>query len=365
MRPVCGSRGVARCGRRRSSRPCAARCGAARRRGRRGARRRRSRPRRPSAPRGAWSCRRGRRTGRARARRAAGASARETAIAARDCGISRPCSHSGEAKVSNGRVEDQRLGQLGDRVRAAGARPAPRRSIRSVLARSDGLGGLVVGGHQRARAVSAPSASHHSRAIHSGCECLSAACSGVASGSAATSGRASSRAARRSTALTRPAPRGRVGLGQLDRLADRRVRRDRGRGRSAGRPRGAAPRARAGRACGRPAGQALDHVVERGDALDGAEAQLRGQREVARVQPQAPRLAVQRAVGPRVLLEHAAHDRVRARARRGDIGASGLMDGPVSACQPLRGPGRLIGSAPRSAPGLAAARASTEVQIPV
>ena len=57
---------------------------------------------RPSAPRGGSSCRPAPRTGRARARPARGASACETAIAARDCGMKRPSTHSGEPKASNG-----------------------------------------------------------------------------------------------------------------------------------------------------------------------------------------------------------------------------------------------------------------------
>jgi hypothetical protein len=56
-------------------------------------------------------------------------------------------------------------------------------------------------------------------------------------------------------------------------------------------------------------------VVERRHALDGAEGELRGEREIARIEPGAAGLSVQRAVGPGFLLEHATHDRVRARTR--------------------------------------------------
>ena len=203
------------------------RCGGARaapRRGRRAARRRRSRPRRPSARRGGWSCRRARRTGRARARPAAGRAARATAIAARDCGMSRPVAPTaGEPNASNGRVEDQRLGasRPGAR-RPAGARRALGAVVRSVLARSAASAGSlsaaisargVVGAERLEPQLGDPLGVRVARARPA---------AGVPSGSAPTSARAS-RAARRRTALTSPAPRGRVGLGQLDRLADRRV----------------------------------------------------------------------------------------------------------------------------------------------
>ena len=100
------------------ARPCARPCAAARPRARDGARRRRARPRPPSAPRGGSSCRRARRRGRARARPGRGASSRATVIAARDCGMKRRCSHSGEANASNGPSSTQALGQAGRRARS-------------------------------------------------------------------------------------------------------------------------------------------------------------------------------------------------------------------------------------------------------
>ena len=95
----------------------------------------------PSAPPGAWSCRPARRTGRARARPGRGASTRPTAIAARDCGMNAPCSHSGEPNASqapsstspSGRPSAGRLAtgssrrELGGRRSAARWRAAPPR----------------------------------------------------------------------------------------------------------------------------------------------------------------------------------------------------------------------------------------------
>ena len=128
------------------------------------------------------------------------------------------------------------------------------------------------------------------------------------------SGRAS-RAARRSTALTRPAPRGASRLGQLDRLPHRGVRGDAVQERELEDARGAARPARAGRAWPPGGGRAGRSRGRAWRPLDGAVGELLGQRAVARVEPAAARLAVQRAVGPRALLEDAAHDRIRAGAR--------------------------------------------------
>ena len=163
-----------------------------------------------------------------------------------------------------------------------------------------------------ARASSGPSASNHSSAIQLRIRVPERRLDGRGLGSAATIGRAS-RAARRSTAFTSPAP-ARELLGQLDRLADRRVgghavqereleyaepeRREHG---------GLEP-------VDRPAGELLDHVVERRAALDGAVGKPRCERAITRVEPAAPRLAVKRTVGVGALLEYPADDRIRARA---------------------------------------------------
>ena len=175
-----------RCGPRRSSRPSARRCAGARRRGPRGARRPRSGPRRAISaarwvvlPPGAAHRSSTRSPG-------CGSSARATAIAARDCGMNRPCSHSGEANASNGASRTRPSGRpVGGRASATGRRccerlrascaacwPAarPRRArCRPPSARGRSRG--------RARRTTARRSTADS-------ECLSAASAGVASGSA-------------------------------------------------------------------------------------------------------------------------------------------------------------------------------------
>ena len=163
-------------------RPSGVRCGAARRRGPGGARRRRPRPCPPSAPRGGSSCRRARRTGRARARPGAGRACRATVIAARDCGMKRPASQSGESKASNGAVEHAgpRAGPARDASGpAAGRERRPRR--RAACWRAARPRRARCRRPCSARAASGPSASNHSAAIHSGWEWRSAASAGVAS----------------------------------------------------------------------------------------------------------------------------------------------------------------------------------------
>ena len=104
----------------------------------------------------------------------------------------------------------------------AGARPAPRRAILSVLARSAASAGSLSAAIS-ARASAAPSASNHSSAIHSGCECASAACAGVRVGQRVDERPRLARGAAQDGVDEAGAAR-RVGLGQLDRLADRGVR---------------------------------------------------------------------------------------------------------------------------------------------
>ncbi len=120
---------------------------------------------------------------------------------------------------------------------------------------------------------------------------------GVPSGSAATS---AARLARRAPqhGVDEAGAARRVGLGQLDRLADGGVRRDAVEERRAGRPRAAARRARRARArwTRRSASVSITwSSVAR--ALDGAVRELRRERAIARVEPRRG-LAVQRAVGP-------------------------------------------------------------------
>ena len=131
----------------------------------------------------------------------------------------------------------------------------------------------------RAFAVAAPNVDHHSWAIHSGCECFSAACLGVASGSLATI----------SSPFARGAPEHRVdqartlrsvALGQLDRLPHRRVRGDAVEEGQLEDPEAQGGQQRRIQFRRRSAGKTFDDVIERGHALDGAVAELGGQREI-------------------------------------------------------------------------------------
>ena len=192
--------------------------------------------------------------------------------------------------------------------------------VRSVLARRLASAGSLSAAIS-ARAASGPSASHHSSAIHSGCEWRSAAACGVSSGSASTIARAS-RAARRSTALTRPAPPRELGLGELDGLPDRRVG---GHAVEVGELERAEPqRGHHGgfEAVERAVRERLDDVVERGAALDGAVRQPGREPEVASVELEPLGLAAEGAIGPRGVLENPPQDGVsgdggRARSSNG------------------------------------------------
>ena len=186
-----------------------------------------------------------------------GSSARATACAARDCGMNSPSCHSGEANASNGRVEQQRVGQIG-RLGGA-ARRARAGVVLSVLARTAASAGSLFAAI-RARASSAPSASNHSSAIHSGCEWRSAA------------SRASGRAARRSAAAPRwPRAQDRVDEAGAAAAAPWRARPTRRRRRApAHGPEGELEHTEPQRRehgwlelRGRPPGERLDHVVER------------------------------------------------------------------------------------------------------
>ena len=237
--------------------------------------------------------------------------------------------------------------------------------VRSVLARSAASAGSLSAAIRAFAAVAAPKVSHHRRAIHSGCECFSAACFGVDSGSAATSGRASL-TARRRTALTRPAPRGASALASSTDSPTAACAGMRSRKVSWKTPSRSAARTGASSFGDRPAGQALDHVVERGHALDGAEAQLRGQREVARVQPRAasPRRAAH-GRPTRPARTRVGRPRTRTRATAATLGRG--TDGWSSFGMPaFTGAGKSdwLCAAIRARAGLRA-RARTEVQIPV
>ena len=226
-----------------------------------------------------------------------------------------PASNSRRAVGVEGAVEDERLGQAGaggpGRAAAPRARPA---SIVSVLRGWRASAGSLPAASS-ARAVSGPSASHHSCAIHSGCEWRSAASAGVSSVSGGDHARPS-RAARRSTALTSRAPRGRRALGELDALADGGVRGDAVEEQQL---EGAEPQRRQHGGLelrgGRPASAAIraSSVARRWTAPYAscvANARSRASR------PMAGRLAVQGAIGPCVLARRpAAAPRTRRRAR--------------------------------------------------
>ena len=83
-----------------------------------------------------------------------GPTMRATAIAARDCGMKRPACQSGESKASNGASSTRPSGRPGRGMR--GDRELGREGGRVAAQRvgaQRGLGGLVVGGHERARGV--------------------------------------------------------------------------------------------------------------------------------------------------------------------------------------------------------------------
>ena len=353
-----------RSGRRRSSRPCA-RAVRAQRVGAAGvaARRRRSRPRRPSARRGGWSCRRARRTGRARARPGAGASARATAIAARDCGISRPCSHSGARRRRTGasRISASSLDARWRTGQALGELAAV--DLERVGAQR-GLGGLVVGGHQRAGVVGAERVEPQLR------DPLR-----VGVGERGLGGRGVGQRGDDRARLARGAAQDGVDEAgaararrpwRARRTRRRRRARARGRGRSAGRPRGAARRAPAASSFRPGGGPALDHVVERGDALDGAvascvaSARSRGSSRRRRASPCRARSAQAPCSNTRRTTAYA-----HARAGATPDARRASMVRPVS-CEPLRARRRSdwLASAARQGWRMGASP-RTEVQFPV
>ena len=313
-------------------------------------RRRRSRPRCPSARRGGSSCRPG------AAHRSSTRSPGCGRERARDGHRGARLRHQqarratrGDAKVSNGRVEDQRLGSRRRAWRPAGARRAPprwssacwRAATASAGSLSAAISARAVSGAERVATTAARSTP--------GASARSAAWRGGAVGQRVDQRRAPRATARRRTALTSPAPRGRVAPWPA--RPTRRPRRARGRDRerSAGRPRAAARRAPAASSfVDRPARQRLDHVVERRHALDGAEAELGGEREIARVEPQALRFAVQRAVGPRAPARTRGaprRTRRRAPARRSYGALASIVRPGLSTCSLYAAPGHLIGSA--------------------
>ena len=190
--------------------------------------------------------------------------------------------------------------------------------VRSVLARSAGSAGSLSAAIS-ASASAGPSVSHHSAAIHSGCEWRSAAaCGGVLGQRRDQPARLAGGAPQ--DGVDEPGAAARVLLGELHGLADRRVGRD---AVEVGELEGPEPQRRHDRGLEavQPApGERGDHVVERGAALDGAVGQAGREAEVARVEPEPLRLPAQRAIGPRALLEDAAQDRVGAPPGGGDGG---------------------------------------------
>ena len=263
------------------------------------------------------------------------------------------------------RTGASRISASGRRRRAAGQALGELAAVvLSVLARSDGLGGLVVGGHQRAARSRRRTSSNHSSAIHSRVRVRERGLLRRGVGERGDERRAPRATARRSTALTRPAPRGASRLASSTDSPTAACAGTRSRKVSWKTPRRSAASTGASSLAAGRRGKRLDHVVERGHALDGAVAELRGQREIARVQPQALRLAVQRAVGPRALLEHAPHDRVRARARGGDDWGLGT-DGTSSLARAAFTCAWSSDWLRRIAPRLACGAPHTEVQIPV
>ena len=178
--------------------------------------------------------------------------------------------------------------------------------VRSVLARRLASAGSLSAAIS-ARAASGPSVSHHSAAIHSGCEWRSAAACGVSSGSASTIARAS-RAARRRTALTRPAPPRDSALASS---TDSPTAAWAGHAIEVGELEGAEPqRGHHGgfKAVDRAVRERLDDVVEGGASLDGAVRQLGRETEVARVEFQPLSLAAEGTIGPRGILENPPQD---------------------------------------------------------
>jgi hypothetical protein len=118
--------------------------------------------------------------------------------------------------------------------------------------------------------------------------------------------------------VDQPRPAARVLLGQLHRLTHRGVC---GHAVEVGELEDPEPQRRQHRGLeplGRATGEPLDHVVERGPALDRAVGEPRREREVARVQLQPLGLPAEGAIGPCAVLEDAAQDRVGAPPCWGD-----------------------------------------------
>ena len=294
------------CWRRASARPC----GRARRRGGGRARPPRPRPGPASAPPDGSSCRRAPRTGRAPARPAAGRACARRAWPRATARSPPPAPTSGEECRSKGASSTSASGRRGSPWLATPSRPATApASPTSVFARSATSTGSLSAAIS-ARACSAPSVRHHSRAIHSGWECFSAACSGVSLGQRPDQRRRPLARGPPQDRVDEPVPGASLVLGQLDGLGD-------------GRVVGGALQVQQlvqAQAQGvddrrvEPAhvafGQLADHVVERRAALDRAVGQAHRQRPFAPVQ--LLRRRAQRLVGVGAVLEHAHQHRVGA-----------------------------------------------------
>jgi hypothetical protein len=275
----------------------------------------------PSAPRGAWSCRRAPRTGRARARRAAGEQPGDRHRRAR-LRHERPCVPQRRAEGVEGPSSTSPRGDRSMRLATGSSARAPPRSCAGCW-RAARLGrrlpaassARAVSGRARPTTVGDPL----------GCEwrsAASAACVGQRADQRAALARAAAQhgvdepgAAGRRRALTSSTD------SPTAACAGRRRGTAAGRGRAAGREDGGLEALR------RAAGQRRSTVVQRRAALDGAVGELGGQCPLTPSRP-APRLAVQRAVGPCVVLEDAPQDVECAGACGGSgHGAAGRSEG--------------------------------------
>jgi hypothetical protein len=123
---------------------------------------------------------------------------------------------------------------------------------------------------------------------------------------------------------------GRLGLGERDGLADRRMRRDPVQVGELVEPEPQRRDHHGVQLRDGALGERLDQEVERGAALDGAIRQPGGQRALARVKMQATGLGVQRPVRPRVVLEDPPQHRERTDAGGGHISTLGLSFVPLA-----------------------------------
>ena len=232
-------------------------------------------------------------------------------MAARDCGMNRPSVQSGESKASNGASSTRPSGRPG-----AGCDGTPRRAasspavVLSVFARRTASAGSLSAAIS-ARASSGPSVAEPQGGDPVRVGVAQRGLRGRPLGQRGDPAGGHRRRAAQDGVDELGAAR-RLVLDELDGVADDGVG-----GHAVQERELVEPEAQRG-ADGRvepldgPLGQLLRERVQRGLALDGAVGEPGGQRAVAAVQPAAPRLAVERAIGPRVLLEDAPDDCKRA-----------------------------------------------------